>query len=53
MLFRSDRTGHVLAVSGARMYAFKVVETKGRFKDGDQPWTAEEIAEHWDAIHKG
>ena len=28
-----DRTGHVLAVAGARLYAFKVVETPGRFKD--------------------
>lgn len=48
-----DRTGHVLAVSGARMYAFKVIETKGKFKEGSDPWTAEEIAEHWDAIVKG
>jgi NAD(P)-dependent dehydrogenase (short-subunit alcohol dehydrogenase family) len=48
-----DRTGHVLAVSGGRMYAFKVVETKGRFKDEGQPWSAEEIADHWDTIVKG
>ena len=48
----ADRTGHVLAVSGAQMYAFKVVQTAGKFKDGDQPWTASEIAEHWDAITK-
>ncbi len=49
----SDRTGHVLAVAGARMYAFKIVESAGRFKD-DQAgiWTAHEIAEHWDAIAK-
>ena len=47
-----DRTGHVLAVSGARMYCFKVVEGEGKFKDGDQPWTAHEIADHWDAIMK-
>jgi NAD(P)-dependent dehydrogenase (short-subunit alcohol dehydrogenase family) len=52
-----DRTGYVLAVAGARMYAFKVVETAGKFKD-DAPnadgsvWTPEEIAEHWDAIVK-
>lgn len=45
-----DRTGFVLAVSGSRMYAFKVIETDGRFKDGGQPWTATEIAEHWDSI---
>lgn len=34
------------------MYAFKVVQTSGKFKDGDQPWTATEIADHWDAIIK-
>jgi NAD(P)-dependent dehydrogenase (short-subunit alcohol dehydrogenase family) len=46
-----DRTGHVLAVAGARVYAFKVVETPGRFKESDHGvWTAEEIADSWDAI---
>jgi NAD(P)-dependent dehydrogenase (short-subunit alcohol dehydrogenase family) len=49
-----ERTGYVLAVAGARMYAFKVVETSGRFKDGDSTvWTAPEIAENWDVINKG
>ncbi|MGA7120178.1 MAG: SDR family NAD(P)-dependent oxidoreductase, partial [Polyangiaceae bacterium] len=49
-----DRTGHVLAVAGARMYAFKVVETPGRFKETDGGvWTAQEIADSWDAIVKG
>jgi NAD(P)-dependent dehydrogenase (short-subunit alcohol dehydrogenase family) len=49
----ADRTGHVLAVAGARMYSFKVVETPGKFKDEAQGvWTAEEIAENWDAINK-
>ena len=48
-----DRTGYVLAVAGARMYAFKVVETQGKFKDGNEGvWTPEEIAENWDAIVK-
>ncbi len=48
-----DRTGHVLAVAGARMYAFKVVETPGRFKETDNGvWTPQEIAESWDAIVK-
>ena len=48
-----DRTGHVLAVAGARMYAFKVVETAGRFKETDNGvWTAQEIADSWDAIVK-
>jgi NAD(P)-dependent dehydrogenase (short-subunit alcohol dehydrogenase family) len=46
-----DRTGHVLAVAGARVYAFKVVETPGRFKESDHGvWTAQEIADSWDAI---
>lgn len=48
-----DRTGHVLAVAGARLYAFKVVESAGKFKDGDAGlWTAQEIADNWDAIVK-
>ena len=49
----ADRTGHVVAVAGARVYAFKVVETAGRFKESDDGvWTAQEIAESWDAIVK-
>lgn len=49
----NDRTGHVVAVAGSHMYAFKVAQTPGKFKDGDEPWTAEEIADHWEAIMKG
>ncbi|MCS6901440.1 MAG: SDR family NAD(P)-dependent oxidoreductase [Myxococcales bacterium] len=45
-----ERTGYVLAVAGARMYAYKVVETEGKFKDNNQPWTAQEIADHWESI---
>ncbi len=49
----ADRTGHVLAVAGSRLYAFKVIETPGKFKDADKGvWTAQEISEHWDAIQK-
>jgi NAD(P)-dependent dehydrogenase (short-subunit alcohol dehydrogenase family) len=49
-----DRTGHVLAIAGARVYSFKVVETAGRFKETDGGmWTAQEIADSWDAIAKG
>src|SRR4051812_39006837 len=48
-----DRTGHVLAISGARMYVYKVVESAGKFKESnDGIWTAEEIAEHWATIVK-
>jgi len=50
----ADRTGHVLAIAGARVYAFKVVETPGRFKEADaNVWTAQEIADSWEAIIKG
>ncbi|MEZ4307469.1 MAG: SDR family NAD(P)-dependent oxidoreductase [Polyangiaceae bacterium] len=48
----ADRTGHVLAVAGQQMYAFKVVQTPGKFKDGTDPWTAQEIGDHWDSIIK-
>jgi NAD(P)-dependent dehydrogenase (short-subunit alcohol dehydrogenase family) len=50
----ADRTGHVLAIAGARVYAFKVIETAGRFKESDANgvWTAQEIADSWDAIVK-
>ncbi len=48
-----DRTGYVLAVAGARMYSFKVVESPGKFKEGESSvWTPQEIADHWDAIVK-
>jgi NAD(P)-dependent dehydrogenase (short-subunit alcohol dehydrogenase family) len=48
-----DRTGHVLAIAGARVYAFKVIETTGRFKETDNGvWTPQEIAESWDSIVK-
>lgn len=48
-----DKTGHVLAVAGARMYAFKVAESPGKFKEGpDTVWTAQEIADNWSSIVK-
>jgi NAD(P)-dependent dehydrogenase (short-subunit alcohol dehydrogenase family) len=48
-----DRTGYVLAVAGARMYCFKVIETAGKFKDGDNGvWSAQEISDNWEAITK-
>jgi NAD(P)-dependent dehydrogenase (short-subunit alcohol dehydrogenase family) len=49
----ADRTGYVLAIAGARVYSFKIVETPGRFKETDHGvWTAREIADSWDAIVK-
>ncbi len=45
-----DRTGFVVGVAGAQVYAYKLLQTPGRFKDADEPWTADELAEHWDAI---
>jgi NAD(P)-dependent dehydrogenase (short-subunit alcohol dehydrogenase family) len=48
-----DRTGNVIAAAGARLYAFKVVETPGRFKEEEGGvWTAQEIADSWDSIVK-
>ena len=41
---------HVLAVAGQQMYIFKVVQSAGKFKDGAAPWSAQEIAEHWESI---
>ncbi|HSO00319.1 MAG TPA: SDR family NAD(P)-dependent oxidoreductase [Candidatus Nanopelagicales bacterium] len=48
----ADRTGFVLAVAGSQMYAYKVVQTHGKFKDEGAAWSAQEIAEHWDSIIK-
>jgi NAD(P)-dependent dehydrogenase (short-subunit alcohol dehydrogenase family) len=48
-----DKTGLVLAVAGARMSVFKVVESAGQYKEADGGvWTASEIAEHFEAIAK-
>ena len=47
-----DSTGHVLAVAGAQMYVYKVVQSAGKFKDENGVWTAQEIADNWDAIAK-
>ena len=45
-----DKTGNVLAVAGAQMYIYKVMQSSGRFKDDNATWTAQEIADNWDAI---
>jgi NAD(P)-dependent dehydrogenase (short-subunit alcohol dehydrogenase family) len=47
-----DRTGEVLGVAGSRVYRLKIAESTGKFKEGPEPWTPEEIGEHWDAIAK-
>ncbi|MRG93246.1 SDR family NAD(P)-dependent oxidoreductase [Polyangium spumosum] len=47
-----DRTGHVLAVTGSQVFAYKVVQSAGKFKDEGAAWTAQEIADHWDVITK-
>ena len=48
-----EKTGWVLAAAGARMYAFRVVETAGRFKEETGGvWSPEEMSEHWDSIIK-
>ena len=49
-----ERTGIVLAVAGARMSVYRLVESAGRFKETDGGvWTAAEIEQHFDAIAKG
>jgi NAD(P)-dependent dehydrogenase (short-subunit alcohol dehydrogenase family) len=47
-----DKTGHVLAVTGSQMFAYKVMQSAGKFKDEGAAWTAQEIADHWEAITK-
>jgi NAD(P)-dependent dehydrogenase (short-subunit alcohol dehydrogenase family) len=48
-----ERTGIVLAVAGARMSIYKVVESAGQFKESDGGiWTAQEIEQHFDGISK-
>jgi NAD(P)-dependent dehydrogenase (short-subunit alcohol dehydrogenase family) len=48
-----DRTGNVLAVAGGRISLYKIVESAGRFKEGDGGiWTAEEIRDQWNAMAK-
>jgi NAD(P)-dependent dehydrogenase (short-subunit alcohol dehydrogenase family) len=46
-------TGVVLAVAGARMSVFKVVESAGKYKEGEAGvWDAHEIADHFESISK-
>jgi NAD(P)-dependent dehydrogenase (short-subunit alcohol dehydrogenase family) len=57
LYFASDlsgrRTGHVLSVAGGKLSVYRMVESAGRFKEGDHGvWTAEEIAQHFDGIQK-
>jgi NAD(P)-dependent dehydrogenase (short-subunit alcohol dehydrogenase family) len=48
-----DVSGAVLAVAGARISVYRVVESAGKYKDAERgPWTPEEIAEHFEAISK-
>jgi len=49
----SDVTGVVLAVAGARMSVFKVVESAGKYKEAEAGvWSAQEIADHFESISK-
>lgn len=48
-----DVSGVVLAVAGARISVYKVVESAGKYKEADAGvWSAQEIAEHFDALSK-
>lgn len=49
----AERTGVTVAVSGARMYAYRLAESAGKFKESDEGvFTTSEIEEHWHAITK-
>jgi NAD(P)-dependent dehydrogenase (short-subunit alcohol dehydrogenase family) len=49
----SDLSGEVLAVAGAKMSLYRVVESVGVIKDDPTaPWSAAEIARRWDEIAK-
>jgi NAD(P)-dependent dehydrogenase (short-subunit alcohol dehydrogenase family) len=49
----SDLSGEVLAVAGAKMSVYRVVESVGVINaDPTVPWTAEEIARRWDEISR-
>lgn len=46
-----DITGHVLAVEGDRLYAFKVVQTNACMPENpDAGWSAQEIRQRWSEI---
>ncbi|HEX2673767.1 MAG TPA: SDR family oxidoreductase, partial [Polyangiaceae bacterium] len=48
-----DVTGVVLAVAGARVSVFKVVESPGKYKESEGGvWSAQEIADHFESISK-
>jgi NAD(P)-dependent dehydrogenase (short-subunit alcohol dehydrogenase family) len=49
----NEVSGVVLAVAGARMSVFKIVESAGKYKEMDSGvWTAHEIADHFESISK-
>ena len=49
----ADRTGLVLAVAGGKLSVFRLLESAGVLKDDNGGlWTAEEIADRFDAIDK-
>ncbi|MCU0691591.1 MAG: SDR family NAD(P)-dependent oxidoreductase [Polyangiaceae bacterium] len=49
-----ERSGAVVAVSGARVYGFRFMESPGKFRDDAQGvFTPQEVADHWHAIIRG
>ena len=46
----ADVTGQVLAVEGARMYLFKMIQTSAVAAKNGAQWTAQEIKERWAEI---
>ena len=43
-----DRSGSVLSVAGNKLSTYGFAESQDRFKEGTDPWTAEEMGEHGD-----
>lgn len=49
----AEISGAVVSIAGAKLSVYKVVESPGRYKEGDGGvWTPEEIAEHWTAVSR-
>lgn len=50
----SHVSGQVVSVAGGKLSVYRLVESSGQFKDGDDGvWSAREIAESWSSISRG
>jgi NAD(P)-dependent dehydrogenase (short-subunit alcohol dehydrogenase family) len=46
------RTGLVVGAAGSRVSVFRVLESSGRAKESREPWSPQEILDHWESIAK-